>query len=42
LEVYDSYLPPMVQSKHGPCRQVPKEEWLKIVRPDADDTEENG
>jgi hypothetical protein len=42
LEVYDSYLPPMATPKHGPCRQIPPEEWPEIVRPDGDDTEKNG
>jgi hypothetical protein len=37
LEVYDSYLPPMAAPRHGPCRQVPEEEWPKIVRPDKED-----
>ena len=29
--------PPMAAPKHGVCRQVPEEEWPKIVRPDKDE-----
>jgi hypothetical protein len=42
LETYDSYLPPMAKPTHGPCLQVPPEKWDEIVRPDDEDTEENG
>src|SRR5262245_34150593 len=42
LDVYDSYLPPMAQSKHGPCKQIPPERWDESVRPDKVDGEENG
>jgi hypothetical protein len=41
LEIYDSYLPPMAASKHGPCKQIPPERWEEIVPPDNADTEEN-